>query len=83
MSVSVRPAEEADRTALFGLYSVAFGSPPDPAEWAWKYDRNPNPSVSVVAEESDATSFAGWRVTTSSARAMPGKKLIQYLPESM
>jgi Acetyltransferase (GNAT) domain len=52
MSVSVRPAEETDRPALFELFSVAFGSPADPAEWAWKYDRNPNPSVSVVAEES-------------------------------
>ncbi|MEO8585920.1 MAG: GNAT family N-acetyltransferase [Acidobacteriota bacterium] len=51
MSVSVRPAEEADRPALFALFSVAFSSPADPAEWAWKYDGNPNPSVSVVAEE--------------------------------
>lgn len=52
VSVSVRPAEEADRPALFKLFSVAFSSLVDPAEWAWKYDRNPNPSVSVVAEES-------------------------------
>lgn len=51
MSVSVRPAEEADRPALFELFAVAFSSPADPAEWVWKYDRNPNPSVSVVAEE--------------------------------
>lgn len=52
MSVCVRPVEEADRTALFELYSAAFKSPADPAEWAWKYDRNPNPSISMVAEES-------------------------------
>ncbi|MFI5120914.1 MAG: GNAT family N-acetyltransferase [Thermoanaerobaculia bacterium] len=49
MIVSFRPASEADRSAIFELFSVAFGSPADPDTWAWKYDRNPNPAPSVVA----------------------------------
>lgn len=49
MSVSVRPANEADRPALFELFSVAFGSAADPLGWAWKYDRNPNRAASAVA----------------------------------
>lgn len=49
MSVSVRPAEEADRAALFELYAAAFGSPADPATWTWKYDRNPNRATCAVA----------------------------------
>jgi hypothetical protein len=52
VSVCVRPAEKADRIALFRLFSAAFSSTADPAEWVWKYDQNPNTSVSVVAEES-------------------------------
>jgi Acetyltransferase (GNAT) domain len=49
VSVSVRPAKEADRPALFELFSVAFGSPADPVTWAWKYDRNPNRVACAVA----------------------------------
>jgi hypothetical protein len=49
VSVSIRPAEAADRPFLLELFAVAFGSPADPAEWVWKYDRNPHPAVSVVA----------------------------------
>lgn len=49
MNVSIRPAEEADRPALFALFSVAFGVPADPPSWAWKYDRNPNRAPSAVA----------------------------------
>lgn len=51
MTVSVRPAAEADRPALFALFAAAFGNAADPDTWAWKYDRNPSPAPSTVAVE--------------------------------
>jgi hypothetical protein len=51
VTLSTRPAEAADRPALFTLFAVAFGSPADPETWTWKYDRNPNPAPSTVAVE--------------------------------
>jgi hypothetical protein len=51
VTFSTRPAEAADRPALFALFAVAFGSPADPDTWRWKYDRNPNAAPSTVAVE--------------------------------
>ena len=49
MPFAFRAASPADRPALLRLFEAAFGSPADPETWAWKYDRNPHPSTSVVA----------------------------------
>jgi hypothetical protein len=49
VSLSIRIAEAADRPRLFELFGKAFGAPASPAEWAWKYDQNPNRAASVVA----------------------------------
>jgi hypothetical protein len=47
--VFIRPAETADRPALFELFSAAFRSPADAAAWGWKYDLNPHRAQSAVA----------------------------------
>jgi len=49
MATNVRPAAPADRPALLALFRAAFGGEAPADEWAWKYDRNPNPGVSAVA----------------------------------
>jgi hypothetical protein len=49
MSIEVRPVEPSDRPLLLALFEAAFGSPASPAEWAWKYDANPNRAASVIA----------------------------------
>jgi hypothetical protein len=49
MANDVRPAAPADRPALLALFRAAFGVEASADEWAWKYDRNPNPGVSAVA----------------------------------
>jgi hypothetical protein len=48
---SFRPAEPGDRPAILSLFRTAFKLEPDPADWAWKYDRNPRSAVSVVADD--------------------------------
>jgi len=48
---SFRPAEQGDRPAILSLFRTAFKLDPDPSDWAWKYDRNPRPAVSVVADD--------------------------------
>lgn len=60
MRVSVRPAEEADRPALFELFSAAFGAPADPATWSWKYELNPNRARCAVAVAGDRGSIIGF-----------------------
>lgn len=52
MPVEIRPADASDRPLLLALSEAAFGAPASPAEWAWKYDANPNRAVSVIAVES-------------------------------
>lgn len=60
MAVEVRPAEASDRPLLLALSEAAFGTPPSPAEWAWKYDANPHHATSVIAVESGrAVGFFG------------------------
>lgn len=60
MAVEVRPAEASDRPLLLALSEAAFGSPPSPAEWAWKYDANPHRAVSVIAvDRGRAVGFFG------------------------
>ena len=60
MAVEFRPAATSDRAAILELFEAAFKSPPDPADFAWKYDANPHPAVSVVAFEEDrAVGFIG------------------------
>jgi hypothetical protein len=49
MATDARPAVPADRPALLALFCAAFGAEASADEWAWKYDRNPNPGVSAVA----------------------------------
>lgn len=49
MTINVRPAAPADRPALLALFRAAFGGEASAEEWAWKYDRNPNPAASAVA----------------------------------
>lgn len=49
MAIEVRPAGPADRPALLAVFRAAFGSEASADDWAWKYDRNPNPAVSAVA----------------------------------
>ncbi len=49
MAIEVRPAVPADRPALLAVFRAAFGADASADEWAWKYDRNPNPAVSAVA----------------------------------
>lgn len=51
MVFSFRPARPNDRPAIFSLFRTAFKLEPDPADWSWKYDRNPRPAVSVVADD--------------------------------
>lgn len=49
MATEVRPALPSDRPALLAVFRAAFGSEASKADWAWKYDANPHPSVSAVA----------------------------------
>jgi predicted N-acetyltransferase YhbS len=49
MATDVRPAAPADRPLLLALFRAAFGAEASAEEWAWKYERNPNPGVSAVA----------------------------------
>ena len=51
MAPRVRPAEPADRPGILSLFRSAFKLEPDPADWVWKYDRNPFRAVSVVADD--------------------------------
>jgi len=58
--LSIRPTLPSDRPALLELFEKAFKQPADPDEWAWKYDRNPRPSISVVAVDGErALGFFG------------------------
>lgn len=60
MSLAIRPAEPRDRPRVLELFTIAFKAPADPAEWEWKYDRNPRPAISVVAcEGEDVVGFFG------------------------
>jgi hypothetical protein len=49
MATEVRAAVPADRAELLALFRTAFGADAAAEEWAWKYDRNPNPAVSAIA----------------------------------
>ena len=49
MRIQLRPATPADRPALLDLFRAAFEASADAADWAWKYDANPNPGVSALA----------------------------------
>lgn len=51
MAPRVRPAEPADRPGILSLFRTAFKAETDPADWVWKYDRNPSRAVSVVADD--------------------------------
>jgi len=51
--IHVRPATPADRPALLDLFRSAFGAEADAADWAWKYDANPNPGISALAFDGD------------------------------
>lgn len=60
MTIDVRPATPADRTQLLALFRAAFGGEASADEWAWKYDRNPNPGVSAIAvADGEAVGFYG------------------------
>ncbi len=50
MPIVFRAAAPGDRPALFRLFERAFGAPADPRIWEWKYDRNPHPAASTVAD---------------------------------
>ncbi len=54
MPFLVRRAAAADRPAILRVFAAAFGAEADPAEWSWKYDRNPCPVPSAVALDNDA-----------------------------
>ena len=53
MPLVIRPVEPVDRPRVLELFTAAFRAPADPAEWAWKYDRNPRPAISVVAVDGE------------------------------
>jgi hypothetical protein len=58
VALLVRIATEADRPSVLELFERAFRAAADPAEWAWKYDGNPNRADSIVAV--DGTSVVGF-----------------------
>jgi len=49
MATELRPAVPGDRPELLAVFRAAFGAEASADDWAWKYDRNPNPAVSAVA----------------------------------
>jgi hypothetical protein len=61
VSFVYRAAVRADRQALLRLFSAAFGQPPVPEAWEWKYDRNPHsfPSVLALLGEEPVGYFGG------------------------
>src|SRR5512140_4102 len=75
MTLQIRRAEKSDRPALFRLFGEVFGSPPTPAEWEWKYDRNPSVAASVaVFDDGEALGYVGGFATrfVGGGAALPG-----------
>ena len=82
MAVEVRPAEPSDRPLLLALSEAAFGVPASPAEWAWKYDANPNAAVSVIAVDGErAVGFFGGLGTRyrGAGRDVPGAATVDVM----
>lgn len=82
MTLEIRAAEAADRPLLLALSEAAFGSPPNPAEWAWKYDANPHRATSVIAVEGGrAVGFFGGLGTRyrGAGRDVPGAATVDVM----
>ncbi len=82
MTLEIRAAEAADRPLLLALSEAAFGSPPSPAEWAWKYDSNPHRATSVIAVEGGrAVGFFGGLGTRyrGAGRDVPGAATVDVM----
>ncbi len=60
MAIEFRPAGQRDRAAIMELFATAFKIPASADDFAWKYDEDPHPAVSVVAiEDGRALGFIG------------------------
>lgn len=60
MATEFRAAGKGDRAAILELFAAAFKAPANADDFAWKYDLNPHPAVSVVAiEDGRALGFIG------------------------
>jgi hypothetical protein len=82
MAVEVRLADASDRPLLLALSEAAFGAPASPAEWAWKYDLNPNRAASVIAvDDGRAVGFFGGLGTRyrGAKRDVPGAATVDVM----